>query len=279
MNRPVWAEYLAEVIGTAFLLMVGDSVAAMAILYNAFSGDYWGICILWGLGVAFAVYLVGPISGAHLNPAVTLGFAAFGGFPWRKVPGYIVSQVIGGFIGAALTYILYRPVIDAYNAAHSTTRSAVGGLITSGIFFTHPNTGITTGHALVDQIILTAALMIGIVAVGDLYNSGRPGANLAPLIVGLLVATVGGFGGELEGWPINPARDFGPRLFGWLAGWGQNAFPGPGGYWWIPIVGPIIGALIGAAVYNWLLRPFMPDHPRYKASGVMNGDSNVTTAV
>ncbi|WP_277093986.1 MIP/aquaporin family protein [Alicyclobacillus mali (ex Roth et al. 2021)] len=268
MRNSVWGEYLAEIIGTMFLLMVGDSVAAMAILYNAFSGDYWGICILWGLGVTMACYLVGSISGAHLNPAVTIAFATYGGFPWRKVPGFIISQVIGGFLGAALTYTLFSPAINAFNIAHNTTRSGPGGLATSGIFFTHPNVGISTGHAFVDEIILTGALVLLILAFSDNYNTNGQLGNFTPLMVGLLVAMVGGFGGELEAWALNPARDFGPRLFGWLAGWGHNAFPGPNGYWWVPIVAPIVGGLVAGALYNYVLRPFMPGNPnRAKAEG------------
>ncbi len=251
-----------------FLLMVGDSVAAMAILYNAFSGDYWGICILWGLGVTMACYLVGSISGAHLNPAVTLAFATYGGFPWRKVPGFIISQVIGGFLGASLTYTLFSPAINAYNLAHHTTRSGPGGLVTSGIFFTHPNVGISTGHAFIDEIILTGALVLLILAFSDSYNSNSQLGNFTPLVVGLLVAMVGGFGGELEAWALNPARDLGPRLFGWLAGWGRNAFPGPHDYWWVPIVAPIVGGIVAGALYNYVLRPFMPGNPeRAKADG------------
>ena len=267
MNRTVFGQYFAEMFGTMFLLMVGTSVAAMAILYGSFSGDYWGICILWGLGVAIPVYIAGPISGAHFNPAVTLAFAINGGFPWRKVPGYIIVQVIGAFLGAALTDVLYNPVIDAFNLAHHTTRSAAGGLVTSGIFFTHPNTGITTGHAFLDQIILTATLVIGILALVDAYNTGAPGANLTPLVIGLLVAMVGGFGGQLEAWAINPARDFGPRLFGFFAGWGSNAFPGPNGYWWVPIVGPFIGGVLATVIYKILIQPFMPGHPSQNPAG------------
>lgn len=276
MNNSVWGEYLAEVIGTAFLMMGGTGIAAMAILYGSFSGDYWGICVLWGLAVTFAVYLVGAISGAHLNPAVTIAFAIYGGFPWRKVFGFIVAQVIGAFIGAAITYQLYSPVIDAFNAAHNTTRDAAQGLITSGIFFTSPNTGITTGHAFVDQIILTATLVIGILAISDKWNTVSPGANMAPLMVGLLVALIGGFGGQLEAWAINPARDFGPRVFCWLMGWGPNAFPGIQGYWWVPVTAPVIGGIVAGAIYNYLLQPFMPGNPaRIKPAGIMKQGESV----
>lgn len=272
MNNSIWGEYLAELIGTAFILMVGTGVAAMAILYNSFSGDYWGICVLWGLGVTWAIYLAGAVSGAHFNPAVTMAFAVYGGFPWRKVPGFIVSQVIGGFVGAAITYQLYSPVIDAFNVTNNTTREAANGIITSGIFFTRPNAGITTGHAFIDQIILTATLVIGILAVCDKWNTNNPGANTGPLMIGLLVAMVGGFGGQLEAWAINPARDLGPRLFAWLAGWGPHAFPGPGtnGYWWVPIFGPLIGGIVAGLIYNYLIHPFMPGNPkRQKAAGIM----------
>ncbi|EPZ42940.1 MIP/aquaporin family protein [Alicyclobacillus acidoterrestris] len=269
MRNSFLGECIAEIIGTAFMIMVGDSVAAMAVLYNSFSGDYWGICILWGLGVTMAVYLVGAISGAHLNPAVTVGFAMYGGFPWKKVPGFIVSQGIGAFLGAGLTYTLFSPVINAYNAAHHAARAATTGLTTSGIFFTHPSAGITTGHAFVDEIILTGALVIGILALSDTYNTNTPRGNITPLIVGLLVAMVGGFGGQLEAWALNPARDFGPRLFAWMMGWGQNAFPGPGNFWWVPIVAPIVGAVVAGALYTYVLRPFMPGNPaRVKASGL-----------
>lgn len=128
--------------------------------------------------MTIAVYLVGSISGAHINPAVTLGFAAYGGFLWKKVPGFIIAQVIGAFLGGGIVYVLFGPIINIYNAAHHTTRAAVGGLTSSGIFMTHQNTGVTMGLAFVDKNILTAVLMIGILAVVEKFNGNRPGANM-----------------------------------------------------------------------------------------------------
>lgn len=262
-----------------FLIIVGDGASSMSVFYDAFSGSYWGVCIVWGLAVTIAVYIVGAISGAHINPAVTLGFALYGGFPWKKVPGYMVSQIVGAFIGGAIVYLLYSPVVNAFNAAHHTTRAAAGGLASSKAFFTSPDTHISTGHAFVDEIILTAILVMGILAIVDNYNGNRPGANTGPLMIGLVVAMVGGFGGMLEGFAINPARDFGPRIFGWFANWGPNAFPGPDNFWWVPIFGPLLGAVAAGLIYNFMLRPFMPDNPkRQKAYGPSPEQKNTDTA-
>lgn len=276
IRNSVWGEYIAEAVGTMVLIIIGDGASAMSTLYDAYGGSYWGVCIVWGLAVTMAVYITGAISGAHINPAVTLGFALYGGFPWKKVPGYMISQVVGAFVGAALVYVLYYPVINAFHAAHDTTRSGPGGADTAAAFFTFPSEHITTGHAFVDEIILTGVLVMGILAIVDTYNGNRPGANSHPLMIGLLVAAVGGFGGMLEGFAINPARDFGPRVFGWFAGWGQNAFPGPDNFWWVPIAACLLGGIAAGLVYNFMVRPFMPDHPkRKKAYGPSPAPKNV----
>jgi len=126
------------------------------------------------------------------------------------------------------------------------------------VFFTHPGLAVTPIHALWDQVILTALLMVGIFAVTEERNQLAPKGNTGPLIIGLLVATIGASAGYLEAWALNPARDFGPRLLAWLLGWGAQAFPSPGNYWWIPIVGPLLGGVIGAGVHHYLVRPFLP---------------------
>jgi len=156
-------------------------------------------------------------------------------------------------------YALFGPVIDHFNATHNLTREAGGA---AGVFFTHPGLAITPMHALSDQIILTAFLLFGIFAITEQYNEMAPGANSGALIIGLLVATIGACMGYLEAWAINPARDFGPRLFAYLAGWGPSALPSPDNYWWIPIVGPLIGGTVGGAAYQLLVHPFLPARQR-----------------
>ena len=130
------------------------------------------------------------------------------------------------------------------------------------MFFTHPGLAITPMHALLDQIILTAFLLFGIFAITEQYNEMAPGANSGALMIGLLVATIGASMGYLEAWAINPARDFGPRLFAFFAGWGRSALPAPDNYWWVPIVGPLIGGVVGGAAYQYLVHPFLPARQR-----------------
>jgi glycerol uptake facilitator protein len=147
------------------------------------------------------------------------------------------------------------PVIDHYNMVNNLTRPA-GGV--AGCFFTHPGLAITPMHAFSDQIILTAFLIFGIFAITEQYNEAAPGANSGALRIGFLVAAIGASMGYLEAWAINPARDFGPRLFCFFAGWGQAALPSPDNYWCVPIVGPLIGGVVGGAAYQFLIRPFLP---------------------
>ena len=126
------------------------------------------------------------------------------------------------------------------------------------MFFTAPGLAVTPMHALVDQIIITAFLIFGIFAITERFNEAAPTANSGALMIGLLVATLGASMGYLEAWAMNPARDFGPRLFAYFAGWGEAALPAKDNYWWIPIVGPLIGGPLGALAYQWLILPFLP---------------------
>ncbi|WP_414040502.1 MIP/aquaporin family protein [Acidithiobacillus sp. M4-SHS-6] len=259
----VWAEMLAEFLGCFVLIAFGAGSVAAAVVglteshrtVVIFQGAGGWMIIVWGwaFAVAMAVYVAGGVSGAHINPAVTLGFAIKGNFPWRKVIPYWVAQVIGCFAGAALVYYDYFRAINAWNLAnHVVSRASPGGLTTFSIFGTFPAAyyGNQMGLALLDQIIATFFLMLFVLALIDTTNVG-PGANLAPLLIGLAVAAIGISFGTGTGYAINPARDFGPRLFCWLQGWGPNAFPGPHGYWWVPILGPLIGASLAALVYEW----------------------------
>lgn len=251
-------ELIAEALALVIIILVGDSVAAMYLLYDPspYLNSYWGVCISWGLGVTIAIYVTGSVSGCHANPAVTLALAVFRDFPWRKVVPYWAAQVVGAFIGAALVYLLFSPVIDHFNAVHHLTRATDGGA--AGVFFTHPGQYVTPMHCFVDQIVLTAFLLLGIFAITDQYNTVAPMANSGAFFIGLLVAAIGASMGYLEAWAISPARDFGPRLFCFFTGWGNTAIPGPQNYWWIPIAGPLIGGVVGGGIYQVLVRPFLP---------------------
>src|SRR6201994_3511169 len=180
MKRQDFGELLAEAVAVFIIIAFGDSVAAMYSLYNPspYVNSYWGVCIAWGLAVTMAIYVTGSISGTHANPAVTLALALYRKFSWRKVVPYVVAQVIGGFLGAGLVYILYVPVIDHFNQAAHLTRAAGGA---AGVFFTHPGLAITPMHAFGDEIILTAFLIFGIFAITEEFNTMAPTANSAAL--------------------------------------------------------------------------------------------------
>ena len=263
-RRTTAGELLAESLGTFILILFGDGVVAMAVAalnqsgrgsqIFAASGDWLLIGWGWGFAVAFAVYTVGGISGAHINPAVTLAFAARRGFPWRKVPGYIAAQLVGAFLGALLVYIVYKGAIDSYERAHHIVRGQPNSVTTYSIFATFPASYFKTWLGpFIDQIVGTACLVAFVFAVVDEINQPVR-ANLAPLVVGFIVVAIGISLGANAGYAINPARDFGPRLLAWIAGWGRVAMPGDYGnvntYFWIPIVGPFLGGLIGAFVYD-----------------------------
>jgi glycerol uptake facilitator protein len=261
-------ELLAEMLGTFVLISFGDGVVAMAVaalnqsgrgpeIFQA-SGDWLLIGWGWGFAVTFGVYVAGGISGAHINPAVTLAFALRRGFPWRKVPSYIAAQLVGAFIGALLVYIVYKGAIDSVERANHWTRGEPNSVPSYSIFATFPAPYLHTWlGAFIDQVVGTAFLVAFVFAVVDEFNTPVR-ANLAPLIIGFIVVAIGISYGANAGYAINPARDFGPRVFAWIAGWGKIAMPGDYGnintYFWIPIVGPFLGGAIGAFVYDLGIR-------------------------
>ena len=220
--------------------------------------DWLMIAFGWGFAVAFAVWVAGGVSGAHLNPAVTLAQAMRRGFAWRKVPSYWAAQVLGAFVGAALVYFNYKSAINSLNSSQHIVRGSAKSVGTYSIFGTFPAPYFTSWFGpFCDQVIGTAFLVGFIFAITDEYNAPVKG-NLAPLIVGFIVVAIGLSFGANAGYAINPARDFGPRLWAWIAGWKSIAFPGDYGnvntYFWIPIVGPLVGAAVGALVYDFGIR-------------------------
>lgn len=245
-------ELAAEFAGTAILILFGVGVVAQ--VAAAGTGEFDSIAWAWGLGVTLGVYVAGRISGAHLNPAVTLALAVFKGFSWRKVMPYALAQTAGAFIAALIIRWNYSEVLERFDPG-LTSKS-------QGVFSTLPGAGITEWGALRDQIIGTAILLFLVLAVTDARNS-LPGANLAPLIVGLIVVAIGMAFAVNAGYAINPARDFGPRLASFLTGY-ETAFLDTSGYpyFWVPIVGPLIGGVVGAGLYELVVGRFLPsDEP------------------
>jgi glycerol uptake facilitator protein len=244
-------ELAAEFAGTLILILFGVGVVAQVVAGGI--GDHDSIAWAWGLGVTLGVYVAARISGAHLNPAVTVALAVFRGFSWRKVLPYTLAQTLGAFVAALLVRWNYSEVIAALDPDHT--------IATQGIFSTLPGNGtlpIGTGGALRDQIIGTAILLFLILAVTDLRNSA-PGVNLAPVVVGFIVVAIGFAWGTNAGYAINPARDFGPRLMSYFTGYG-GAWRDQNGdlYFWVPIIGPLIGAIIGAALYDLTVGRHLP---------------------
>ncbi len=239
-------EAAAEFLGTFILIVFGVGVVAQTVLSKDANGSYLAINLGWGLAVMLGVYTAAGVSGGHLNPAVTVALAVHRGFPWPKVPAYVVAQVAGAFVASVVVFVTYR---EAFTAFDGGVRQVAGAQGTAGIFATYPQAFLSTLGGLVDQAVGTALLMCSVLALTDQRNAGPPAWLAAPLIGGLVVAIGVAFGFN-AGYAINPARDFGPRLFTAVAGWGGGVFTASNGWWWVPIVGPTIGAVAGAAVYD-----------------------------
>jgi glycerol uptake facilitator protein len=232
--------YFGEFFGTLILILLGDGVVANVSLKDSKGKDAGWIVVTtaWGLAVAIGAYTTGWVSGAHLNPAVTIGFAAIGDLDWALVPGYIIAQILGAFVGAVLVYLTYKDHFAVTDDADAKL----------GIFCTAPAIR-NTGSNLITEAIGTAMLVIGLMGIN--HGNNNVGA-LSALLAGFLVWVIGLSLGGPTGYAINPARDFGPRL-------AHAILPIPGkrdadwGYAWIPIVGPIIGGVLGAFIYKMFL--------------------------
>jgi glycerol uptake facilitator protein len=241
---------LAEAVGTMMLVLLGDGVVANVLLARSKGQNSGWIVITtgWAVAVTVAVYAVGRISGAHLNPAVTIGLASIGSFPWSDVAGYVIAQMIGAFVGAVLVWLTYLP-----HWGLTEDPDAKLGIFCTGPAVRRPVSNVIT------EVIGTVVLLFGILAIAaNAQTLTRPNEvdlsvvfsrGLQPLLVGILVLGIGLSLGGPTGYAINPARDLGPRL-------AHAILPIPGkrdsdwGYAWIPVVAPIIGGILGAALYS-----------------------------
>lgn len=267
-----------ELLGTFLLVLLGCGVVHSAVLTGAQSG-LWQIAIVWGLAIMVAIYAVGSVSGAHVNPAITIALAARGRFRWGMVLPYIVSQMAGAFIAAGALFVLFGPSLEAKEREKSVIRGQPGSEVTAmcfGEYFPSPgplaasrepysedahqklNAMVSEPAAMLAELLGTMVLALVVFAVTDQRNACGPSSRLAPIVIGLTVSGLISFLAPLTQACFNPARDFGPRLFAYFAGWGPIALPGPRGLGFLTvyILSPTLGALLGSHVYDWLLRPF-----------------------
>jgi glycerol uptake facilitator protein len=240
-------EFMAEFFGTMVLILFGCGSVAMVVLFGSnppipgevVKGGYTNICIGWGLAVTFGIYIAGTVSGAHLNPAVTITLAATKRIPWSKVPHYLLGEFLGAFVGAGLVFADFHAKWLLVDPNLSKT---------TGILATFPAVpGFWPGFF--DQVLGTALLLGLIYAIIDKLNAA-PGANLSPIIIGLVVVAIGISFGGMNGYAINPARDLGPRLFAVMMGFSNNGLTDGTGVWLPPVIGPIVGGLLGGFAYD-----------------------------
>lgn len=258
----LFGELMAEFFGTFLLILGGDGVVAnvgLAPRLEAVGYDWNVIVWGWGLSVMVAVYVAGGVSGAHINPAVTFALAVKRDFPWKKVLPYFVAQIIGAFVGAAAVYLVYKdglvsagmPNVWATGPGSIFGQAWWGG---AGSGAAGSLGGYTLSTAFFAEVFGTMVLLLGIVGWGD--TGGDKAGYLGAFVVGLVVVMVGLTLGGPSGYAINPARDFGPRVFGLLAGT-KDLFDGL--YWWVaPIIGPLVGGTLGIILYDIFITPYLP---------------------
>jgi MIP family channel proteins len=253
------AACLAELIGTALLILLGDGVVGSVVLLGK-QADWIVITTGWALAVTLGVLVSARISGGHLNPAVTIALATRGAFPWAKVPPYVLAQVAGAFLGAVLVYVNYGAAFEQFESKHQLVRGAMAnGMLPdpaaggAGVFCTFPAFG-QAWRNVFTEFLGTAVLLGCVRAIADRRNWPATG-GLEPFLVGAIVWAIGLSLGGLTGYAINPARDFGPRLAAACLGWGASVFQSHDGYYWVPIVGPILGGVAGVWIYDLLLAP------------------------
>jgi MIP family channel proteins len=250
MPRSLLREALAEFLGTFILIVFGVGVVAQVVLSNQSAGSYLSINLAWGLAVTMGCYVSAGVTGAHLNPAVTLALAVHRRFAWNKVPVYAIAQLAGAFVASVVVYLTYYEALTAFDGG---VRQVAGPQGTAGIWATYPQPFLSVfPGGFVDQVVGTALLVGVIFGITDSRNSPAP-AGLAPVVVGLLVVLIGATFGFNSGYAINPARDFGPRLFTFIGGWGVEVFRAGNGWWWVPIIAPCVGGVLGGWLYDALV--------------------------
>ncbi|MEQ8789074.1 MAG: aquaporin [Pirellulaceae bacterium] len=276
--RTLAACSIAEAIGTFLLVFFGCGAVHTAVLTGELTG-LWQVGAVWGVAIMLAIYSIGAISGAHINPAITTALACWGLFPKQRVPAYVMAQLFGAFFAAAALYCIYSPFLQAKERQKGVTRGQPGSEITAmcyGEYFPNPgpmaggvyayspseheffNTRVTELGACLAEVMGTAILAFMVVALTEGRNPVGP-RFMAPVFIGLTVTALICVIAPLTQACFNPARDFGPRLFAYFAGWGPIAIPGPrgAGIFTVYILSPLVGGVLGVGVYQCLVRPMV----------------------
>ena len=246
--KGIGRELAAEFLSTFILVVFGVGVVAQVVLSGQTNGNYLSINVAWGLAVAMGAFIGGSVSGAHMNPAITIALAVHRRFPWRKVLSYCGVQFLAAICASIVVYFTYHEALNYFDGG---IRQIDGLRGTAGIWATYPQTFLSTfPGGFIDQFVGTALLVILVFALSDKRNN--VGA-FAPLLIGLSVVLIGMTFGFNSGYAINPARDLGPRIFTAVCGWGNGVFSASDHWWWVPVIAPILGAIGGGFVYDLLI--------------------------
>ncbi|XP_072283501.1 aquaporin-10 [Pyxicephalus adspersus] len=247
-------ESLAEFLGVFVLLLITVAATAQGVTSQSTKGNFFCMYLAGAIAVTIAIYVSGGVSGAHLNPAYSLSLCVLGRFPWWKLPIYVIIQMVASFAGAAAAFALYYDAIQNYTGGNLTV---YGPRETASIFCSYPAPYLSIRNGFLDQVMGTAMLMVGILAILDSRNKPVP-RGLEPIVVGALVFSIGLSMGANCGYPINPSRDLGPRLFTYVAGWGSEVFRAGNNWWWVPVVAPCVGGVFGSLLYQILVEIHHP---------------------
>lgn len=258
----MFKDFMGEMMGTFILTLFGCCSVAVAVLFGEYNSIFQ-IGIVWGIGVTLAIFLTRHICCAHLNPAVSVAMVVAGRMSARKLPAYLLAQFLGGILAGAVLYLLFSPSIAHYEEVHDIVRGTAGSVDTARMFGEYyPNPGdsiistVSLPLAMFAEAFGTFLLALFIFALTEDCNVGRPSSDLQPLFIGLTVSSIIFFIAPLTQAGLNPARDFGPRMVAYFAGWGDAAMPDEvAGWFWVYILAPVVGACLAALFFKYILEP------------------------
>ena len=265
VSRGYVQDFCGESLGTFILVFFGCGSVAVSVLFSAYQGLFQ-IAAVWGIGVTLAIYASRGLSCAHLNPAVSIAFVCAKRMPARKLPVYLIAQFTGAFIAGLLLYLIFSGSIAKFELANNLIRGSFESVRTAMIFgeyFPNPSIreeiiSVSSFNAFIAEGLGAFLLILLIFFITEGCNLGRPDSSIAPVFIGGAVAGLISIIAPLTQAGLNPARDFGPRLAAYLAGWGQIAIPGPkGGFFVVYMLAPVSGGILAAFIFTKIIQPLM----------------------